>query len=168
MCDKSRNTWLCVHWQWNTLEWCQLNARQAKPGVHLVTPLSCVSLSMNTQPSVPTIGPFNARWSRGYIHNASYYHHQIGCINLSHWCHSSPWLCAWGACTFICCRFHIYPEEAGFCFFMMCTNYQVHYGQMVVFVCLHITLHHYHHYRDALEWIKLLKCLPGTFFRVCV
>ena len=46
----SGNTWLCVHWQWNTLEWCQLNAlqamkhtrvvslnaREAKPGVHLV------------------------------------------------------------------------------------------------------------------------------------
>ena len=59
MCDKSRNTWLCVHWQWNTLEWCQLNALQASPVVHLMTPLSCFSLSMNTQPSVPTIGlPF--------------------------------------------------------------------------------------------------------------
>ena len=55
MCDKSRNTWLCVHWQWNTREWCQLNALQASPVVHLVTPLSCVSLSMNTQPSVPAI-----------------------------------------------------------------------------------------------------------------
>ena len=55
MCDKSRDTWLCVHWQWNTLEWCQLNALQASPVVHLVTPLSCVPLSMNTQLSVPTI-----------------------------------------------------------------------------------------------------------------
>ena len=36
----SGNTWLCVHWQWNTLEWCQLNALQASPVVHLVTPLS--------------------------------------------------------------------------------------------------------------------------------
>ena len=44
MCDKSRNTWLCVHWQWDILEWCQLNALQASPVVHLVTPLSCVSL----------------------------------------------------------------------------------------------------------------------------
>ena len=50
MCDKSRNTWLCVHWQLNTLEWCQLNALQASPVVYLVTPLWCVSLSMNTQP----------------------------------------------------------------------------------------------------------------------
>ena len=55
MCDQSRNTWLCVHWQWNTGEWWQLNALQASPVVHLVTPPSCVSLSMNTQPSVPTI-----------------------------------------------------------------------------------------------------------------
>ena len=38
-----------------SLEWCQLNALQASPVVHLVTPLSCVSLSMNTQPSVPAI-----------------------------------------------------------------------------------------------------------------
>ena len=84
MCDKSRNTWLCVHWQWNTLEWCQLNALQASPVVHLVTPLewcqlnalqaspvvhlvtplSCVSLSMNTQPSVPAIhsAVFSCLW----------------------------------------------------------------------------------------------------------
>ena len=55
MYDKSRNTWLCVHWQWNTLEWCQLNALQASHVVHLVTPLSCVSLPMNTQPCVPAI-----------------------------------------------------------------------------------------------------------------
>ena len=55
MCDKSRNTWLRVHWQWNTLEWCPLNALQASPVVHLVTPLSCVSLSMKTLPSVPAI-----------------------------------------------------------------------------------------------------------------
>ena len=56
---------VCVQGMWNaqvkgqvtehTLEWCQLNALQASPVVHLVTPLSCVSLSMNTQPSVPAI-----------------------------------------------------------------------------------------------------------------
>ena len=65
MCDKSRNTWLCVDWQWNTLEWCQLNALQASPVVHLVTPLSCVSLSMNTQPSVPAIQPY--MYDSGYV-----------------------------------------------------------------------------------------------------
>ena len=42
MCDdKSRNTCLCcVHWQWNAHKWCQLNALQALPVMHLVTSLS--------------------------------------------------------------------------------------------------------------------------------
>ena len=68
MCDKSRNTWLYVHWQWNTLEWCLLNALQASPVVHLVTPLSCVSLSMNTQPSVPTIDSCAGLWTSCACH----------------------------------------------------------------------------------------------------
>ena len=78
MCDKSRNTWLCVHWQWNTLEWCQLNALQASPVVHLVTPLSCVSLSMNTQPSVPAI---RAHASRVYSFNFNDIHVSNICFN---------------------------------------------------------------------------------------
>ena len=32
-------------------------------------------------------GPFEFRWLKGYIHNPSYYHHQIGNIHLSHCCH---------------------------------------------------------------------------------
>ena len=39
---------------------------------------------------------------------------------------------------------------------------------MVVFVCLHITLPHYHHYADLSESIELLKCLSGTFCIECV
>ena len=31
-----------------------------------------------------------------------------------------------------------------------------------------ITPPHYHHYTDVYESIELLKCLPGTFYRVCV
>ena len=31
-----------------------------------------------------------------------------------------PSLCAWGGCTHICCRFHLYPRKAGFCFFYYC------------------------------------------------
>ena len=31
---------------------------------------------------------------------------------------------------------------------MMFENNRVHYGLMVVFVCLHITLPHYHRYED--------------------
>ena len=37
-------------------------------------------------------GSFKFRWSRGYIDDFPYNHHQIGCINLSHCCHNfSGW-----------------------------------------------------------------------------
>ena len=48
---------------------------------------------------------------------------------------------------------------------MMCTNNRVHYGPMVTFVCLHITLHHLYHYGDVSESIERLKCLSGIFCR---
>ena len=79
-----------------------------------------------------------------------------------------PWLCAWGGCTIICCRFHICIslKSWSFCLLflwslMMCTNNKVHYDFMVIFVCLHITLSYYH-YEDLYENIKVLKCLSGT------
>ena len=40
---------------------------------------------------------------------------------------------------------------------MMCTNNQINYGAMVILVCLHITLPHYHRYADASESTDLLK-----------
>ena len=49
------------------------------------------------------------------------------------------------------------------CSVMMCANNRVHYDPMAVFVCLHITLPHYHHYANLSEGIELLKCLSGTF-----
>ena len=60
--------------------------------------------------------------------------------------------------------FHIYPEKLGFCCLslcslMMCAYIRVHYGPMVVFLCLNIKLPHYHHYADLSEGIELLKCL---------
>ena len=39
---------------------------------------------------------------------------------------------------------------------------------MVIFICLHITLPHYHRYADLSESIELLKCLSGTFCLECV
>ena len=55
---------------------------------------------------------------------------------------------------------------------MMCANNPVHRvnGPMVVFVSLriNITLRRYHHYADVSDSIELLKCLSGTFCRVCV
>ena len=122
-------------------------------------------------------GPFKFRWSRGYIYNSSYYRNQIGSVNLSQCCHIFPWLCALSCCTTICCRFHIYIYISWgswvlflwlLCSLMMCANNRVHHGLMVVIVCLHITLPHYHHYTDVSEGIELLKCLSGTFCRVCV
>ena len=51
---------------------------------------------------------------------------------------------------------------------MMCANNPVHYGLMVVWGHLHITLPHYHHYADISEGMELLKCLSDIFFLVCV
>ena len=51
---------------------------------------------------------------------------------------------------------------------MVCVNNRVHYGPMVVFVCLHITLLHYHHYADISVGIELIKCLSDAFCRVWV
>ena len=52
--------------------------------------------------------------------------------------------------------------------FTMYANNQVPYGLMVILVCLHLTLPHYHHYADVSEGIEILKYLPGTFCQVCV
>ena len=54
------------------------------------------------------------------------------------------------------------------CSLVMYADDRVHYGLMVVLVCLHITPPHYHHYTDVLEGIGFLKFLPGIFCRVCV
>ena len=54
------------------------------------------------------------------------------------------------------------------CSLLMCPNNRIHYDPMVVFVCLHITLPHYHHYADISEGIELLKCLSGRFCLECV
>ena len=66
-----------------------------------------------------------------------------------------PWLCPWGGCTIICRL-------------MRCASNKVHYDPMVLYVCLHITLPHYHHYADLSESNELLKCLSGSFSLECV
>ena len=118
-------------------------------------------------------GPFKFRWSRGSTYNSSYCHHQFGCISLSHCCNifvvvRNRWLHhrmlsvsyisreSWVLCLLLLCSL------------MMCENNRVHYDPMVVFVCLHITLPHYHHYTDKSEGIELLKCLSSTFCLECV
>ena len=53
--------------------------------------------------------------------------------------------------TYIYVYIYIFRDSWIFCLSllcsrMMCANNRVHYDPMVVFVCLLITLHHYHHY----------------------
>ena len=54
------------------------------------------------------------------------------------------------------------------CSLMLGANNQVHYGLMVKFVCLQITLPHHHHYADLSEGIELLKCLSVILNIECV
>ena len=71
-------------------------------------------------------------------------------------------------------RFIYIPKKLGLCrlslcSLMMCAYNRVHYGPMVVFLCLNIKLHHYHHYADISEGIELLKCLSvNSVSRVCL
>ena len=50
------------------------------------------------------------------------------------------------------------------CSLMMCANNRIHYGLMVVFICLHVTLAHYLHYAGISEGTELLKRFSGTFW----
>ena len=75
-------------------------------------------------------GPFEFRWLKGYIHNPSYHHHQIGSIHLSHCCHIFPWLCVRDGCTIIFCHLlHIYPGNTGTLFPLL--MFSLWYLQMI-------------------------------------
>ena len=80
--------------------------------------------------------PFKFRWSRGYIHNESY-HHQIVVVCLMLYNHmlSVAYIFrqSWVLILLLVCSL------------IMRANNRVHYGPMVVFVCLHIASPHYHH-----------------------
>ena len=78
-------------------------------------------------------GPFEFRWLKKYIHNPSYYHHQIGSIHLSHCCHIFPWLCVWDGCTIIFCHLlHIYPGNTGTLFPLL--MFSLWYLQMIGYI----------------------------------
>ena len=51
---------------------------------------------------------------------------------------------------------------------MICENSRRHYGPMVIFVCLHFTLLHYHHCADVYEGFEFLQHLSGIFSRRCL
>ena len=63
------------------------------------------------------------RWLKGYVFNPSNYHHQMGSIHLSHFCHIFLWSRFWGGCTIIFCHLLlIYPGNIGTLFpLLMCT-----------------------------------------------
>ena len=50
---------------------------------------------------------------------------------------------------------------------MMNANSRIRYGLQIVFVCLCITLSHYHHCANLSVDTELMKCLPDIFCRVC-
>ena len=51
---------------------------------------------------------------------------------------------------------------------MICANNRVHYGLIVVYCYLDITIPHYHQYADLSECIELMKCLSDIFCLKCV
>ena len=77
-------------------------------------------------------------------------------------CHIFPWLCSWGGCTVMLSVSYISGES---CAVSWCLQIST-LGS--VFVCMHITLLHYHHYADLSEGIELLKSLSDAFFPECV
>ena len=110
--------------------------------------------------------PFKFSWLKGYICSSSYHHHQTR-LNLSHSCHTVPCLCVWGDSTIIFHqKFQIYPHTAASITtvqFVMSSNYWVHYGLKVIFVCVHIILPHHHNYVDISESTEHIKCLSSIF-----
>ena len=51
--------------------------------------------------------------------------------------------------------------------FMMSANNPIRFGLLIVFVCLYITLSHYHHCVNLSEDTEIIKCPSDIFCRVC-
>ena len=86
------------------------------------------------------------------------------------------WLCAWGDCIVLNCRFHIYiyniPGKLGFVSFItvqfdgVCKLNTLRLdGRIHLFA---LTLPPYHHYADVSEGIELLKYLSHILSSVCL
>ena len=52
--------------------------------------------------------------------------------------------------------------------FMMSANIRIRFGLQIVFVCLYITLSHYHHCANLSEDIELIKCLSSVWVRLSI
>ena len=106
---------------------------------------------------------------RIYIYSSCYYHHQIGSTNLSNCYHIFRWLCAWNVCFILSLIAYTFLENRDFgsiiiVQFMMSANCRMRFGFQIVFVCVYITLRHYHY---CVIYLKIIKCLSDMFCRVC-
>ena len=71
-------------------------------------------------------GPFEFRWLKEYIHNPSYYHHQIGSIVLSHCCHIFRGCVSEMVVLSYSVIYYIYiPGTLGPCFHYWCSVYGI-------------------------------------------
>ena len=71
-------------------------------------------------------GPFEFRWLKEYIHNPSYYHHQIGSIHLSHCCHIFRGCVSEMVALSYSAIYYIYiPGTLGPCFHYWCSVYGI-------------------------------------------
>ena len=92
-------------------------------------------------------GPFRFMWLRRYIYNSSYcHHHQIENFSRFRFCDISRGYVSDVVVPSNAVSVIYISRKLGFvplllCSLMMCANNRVHFGPMVVFVCLHITLH---------------------------
>ena len=96
--------------------------------------------------------------------------YQIGRINQTHCFLISMAVCLRWSYHYIVGYFHLYANiyNLGFCSIItvqskMWANSHIHLGLKLLFVCLHITLPHQHHYIDWSEDIEHMKCLSCIF-----
>ena len=102
---------------------------------------------------------------------SSYYLRQIGNIKLFHCCHVfSRRLCVWdGSAIVFCPLLHIHLRKAGCLFLLVCSllcaNNLVHFVLNIAYVCLRITLFHYHP-SELSKGIHLIRRLSGIYCRM--
>ena len=83
--------------------------------------LYSVNFLCNIRGCICSNDSFKLMCTKGYVCNSSYFHHQIGNIDLSHCCHIFSG-CFWGACIIIFCQsLYIYSRKACFVSQLLCS-----------------------------------------------
>ena len=110
------HTWNAILWPHVIFLECLLHLRSFGALKLLYTSLiSRLPFSSSEKYMGCSADPLRFWWSGGYMCDLSYCHHQIGSIDLSHYCHNFRWPCVCGGYTIIFC--HIDPKKAGFGFY---------------------------------------------------